>query len=58
MPLTAQRGMINHTTNLCYRLSLLQALLHLPIFVNWVLDYLHPENCKVLSLTSTSKCLT
>ncbi|KAI9048108.1 hypothetical protein LZ554_007904 [Drepanopeziza brunnea f. sp. 'monogermtubi'] len=44
MPASAQRGMTNPGV-LCYRLSLLQSLLHLPGFVNWVMDFLGPEQC-------------
>ncbi|KAG4428141.1 hypothetical protein IFR05_016374 [Cadophora sp. M221] len=45
MPVQSQKGMNNHTGAVCYRLSCLQALLHIPVFVNWVMDTLKPADC-------------
>ncbi|KAF4627485.1 hypothetical protein G7Y89_g10670 [Cudoniella acicularis] len=45
MPAASQRGMPNFTGVLCYRIALLQALLHLPLLVNWLLDFVLPEHC-------------
>ncbi|KAH7370603.1 hypothetical protein BKA65DRAFT_545313 [Rhexocercosporidium sp. MPI-PUGE-AT-0058] len=45
MPVRSQQGMKNLTGVLCYRLSSLQALFHLPVFVNWVMDSLKPVDC-------------
>lgn len=45
MPSSLQRGMTNHTGAVCYRLSLIQSLLHLPVFVNWVLDQVLSATC-------------
>lgn len=57
MPLSAQKGLANHAGNLCYRLSLLQALLHLPIFVNWALEHLDPAHCENNPLKDTYQFL-
>ncbi|KAL5325928.1 hypothetical protein ACEPPN_007063 [Leptodophora sp. 'Broadleaf-Isolate-01'] len=45
MPVQSQKGMRNHTGAVCYRLSCLQALFHIPVFVNWVMDTLRPADC-------------
>ncbi|KAK2624355.1 hypothetical protein QTJ16_006305 [Diplocarpon rosae] len=45
MPAFSQQGMCNHTGAICYRLSLLQSLLHIPVFVNWVMDSLAHVDC-------------
>jgi uncharacterized UBP type Zn finger protein len=45
MPSSAQQGMTNLTGNLCYRLALLQSLLHQPQFVNWIQNYHSEEFC-------------
>ncbi|KAH6670115.1 hypothetical protein B0J14DRAFT_657203 [Halenospora varia] len=45
MPPASQRGMPNITGVLCYRIALLQALLHIPLLVNWLLDFVLPEHC-------------
>ncbi|TAQ85144.1 hypothetical protein B7494_g6534 [Chlorociboria aeruginascens] len=45
MPTSNQSGMTNLTGVLCYRHSLLQALLHLPMLVNWIINHLRPHLC-------------
>ena len=46
MPVSSQQGLRNITGAICYRLSLLQALLHQPLFVHWIQDYHRPDHCK------------
>jgi len=55
MPITGQKGMANFTGALCYRHSLLQVLLHLPKFVNWLVAYHRQENCVS---DDSKKCLS
>lgn len=45
MPPKSQLGLPNLTGALCYRSSLMQCLLHLPLFVNWLMDYVLPSHC-------------
>jgi hypothetical protein len=45
MPASSQKGLVNVTGVICYRLSLLQALLHLPRFVNWLQDQHTAAQC-------------
>lgn len=45
MKLSFQKGLPNLTGALCYRISLFQALLHQPMFVNWLLDSHQPQDC-------------
>jgi hypothetical protein len=44
MPTSAQKG-ISNPGPLCYRISLLQTLLHQPKFVNWLLESHRPKDC-------------
>jgi hypothetical protein len=55
MPAIAQKGMSNFTGAICYRLSLLQVLLHQTPFVHWILEYHRSENCVS---DSTHSCVT
>ncbi|KAM3078112.1 hypothetical protein ACMFMG_002588 [Clarireedia jacksonii] len=52
MPTSAQRGMYNPNV-LCYRNSLLQSLLHLPKFVNFLIEQHLPKHCVI----EQQKCL-
>ena len=45
MSVSAQGGLDNFTGAICYRLSLLQVLLHLPKFVHLLQDFHRPEDC-------------
>lgn len=50
--------MRNFTWALCYRHSLLQALLHLPQFCQWLLKHHRPEDCKSSRPFSLHQSLT
>ena len=56
MPSGAQQGMPNLTGILCYRLSLLQCLLHQPQFVNWIQNFHREEFCVSDDLDSCVSC--
>ncbi|KAL2066404.1 hypothetical protein VTL71DRAFT_2475 [Oculimacula yallundae] len=45
MPVASQQGFENITGAICYRNAAVQALFHIPGFVNWVMDHLQPEKC-------------
>ncbi|KAF7960028.1 hypothetical protein EAE96_001628 [Botrytis aclada] len=47
MPSNAQRGLSNVTGYACYRNSLLQGLLHLPKFFNFLIDQHPVETCDI-----------
>ncbi|TEY60154.1 hypothetical protein BOTCAL_0185g00170 [Botryotinia calthae] len=47
MPSNAQRGLSNVTGYACYRNSLLQGLLHLPKFFNFLIDQHPVETCEI-----------
>ncbi|KAM0177789.1 hypothetical protein ACHAPF_004052 [Botrytis cinerea] len=47
MPSNAQRGLSNVTGYACYRNSLLQGLLHLPKFFNFLFDQHPVETCEI-----------
>ena len=49
MKASSQQGMFNPGV-LCYRNSLLQALLHQPKFVHWIVRSHQPDDCECLSL--------
>jgi uncharacterized UBP type Zn finger protein len=57
MPSNAQQGMPNFTGNLCYRVSLLQGLLHQPLFVSWIQKYHRKELCVSDSQDTCVSCL-
>jgi len=45
-----QLGLPNLTGALCYRHSLLQALIHTPKFVRWLNEHHKPQQCKNLDI--------
>lgn len=45
LPAASQQGFVNLTGYICYRSGGIQALLHIPVFANWIMDALKPENC-------------
>lgn len=45
MPSSSRKGMANITGVLCYRNSLLQAILHSPKLINWLLLNHHADDC-------------
>jgi len=53
MPQRSQQGLENFMGFLCYRHSLLQAILHLPKLVNFLILYHQPSNC-----VSDNSCLS
>ncbi|CAG8953849.1 hypothetical protein HYFRA_00006742 [Hymenoscyphus fraxineus] len=57
MPAAAQDGLKNFTGAICYRISLVQALVHIPQFVNWLHDYHTPDNCVVDDPTNCFACV-
>lgn len=57
MPASAQKGMLNLTGAICYRLSLLQAFLHQPEFVHFVQDSHAPEKCVSDSREHCATCV-
>ncbi|KAG0648076.1 Ubiquitin-specific-processing protease 8 [Hyphodiscus hymeniophilus] len=56
MPTIAQKGMENFTGAICYRLSLLQALIHQTLFVHFLLDLHRPEHCVSDSIAGCVAC--
>lgn len=46
MPVNAQKGMRNLTGSLCYRNSLLQAIIHSPKVAHWLRTFHRPEQCE------------
>ncbi|CZT42267.1 uncharacterized protein RSE6_02126 [Rhynchosporium secalis] len=56
MPVASQQGFENITGAICYRNSAVQALFHIPGFVNWVMDHLQPEKCSAANKNLCVSC--